>query len=107
MPVPDFTPTMPEMIRTRTERFGARPMILLKSQRLTYAEADERSARLARGLLASGHGKSSRVGIWLPNGPDWVTAFLAAARIGAVAVPLNTFYKPRELGWVLRHADVQ
>jgi acyl-CoA synthetase (AMP-forming)/AMP-acid ligase II len=107
MPVPDFTPTMPEMIRTRTQRFGARPMILLKGQRLTYAEADERSARLARGLLASGHGKGSRIGIWLPNGPDWVTSFLAAARIGAVAVPLNTFYKPRELGWVLRHADVQ
>ena len=107
MPLPDFTPTMPEMIRTRTERFGTRPMILLRDQRLHYAEADERSARLARGLLASGLGKGSRVGIWLPNGPDWVVAFLAAARIGAIAIPLNTFYKPRELGWVLRHADVQ
>jgi acyl-CoA synthetase (AMP-forming)/AMP-acid ligase II len=107
MPLPDFTPTIPEMIRTRTERFGTRPMILLRDQRLHYAEADERSARLARGLLASGLGKGSRVGIWLPNGPDWVVAFLAAARIGAIAIPLNTFYKPRELGWVLRHADVQ
>ena len=47
------------------------------------------------------------MGIWLPNGPDWVVAFLAATRIGAIAVPLNTFYKPRELGWVMRHADVQ
>jgi len=106
MPLPDFTPTIPVLVRTRSERFGARPMILLRDQRLRYAEADERSARLARGLLASGLGKGSRVGLWLPNGPDWVVAFLAAARIGAVVVPLNTFYKPRELGWVMRHADV-
>ena len=41
-----------------------------------------------------------------PNGPDWVVAWLAASRVGAVVVPLNTFYKPRELGYVLRHADV-
>ena len=107
MPFPDFTPTIPELVRTRTEHFGARPMILLRGERLHYAEADERSARLARGLLASGLGKGSRVGLWLPNGPDWVVAFLAAARIGAVVIPLNTFYKPRELGWVMRHADVQ
>jgi acyl-CoA synthetase (AMP-forming)/AMP-acid ligase II len=107
MPLPDFTPTMPVMVRTRSERFGARPMILLRDQRISYAEADQRSAKLARGLLASGLGKGSRVGIWLPNGPDWAVAFLAAARIGAVVIPLNTFYKPRELGWVLRHADVE
>ena len=42
-----------------------------------------------------------------PNGPDWVVAFLAAARIGAVAVPINTFFQARELGFLLRHADVQ
>jgi acyl-CoA synthetase (AMP-forming)/AMP-acid ligase II len=107
MPFPDFTPTIPEMVRTRTQRFGERPMILLRAERLHYGEADERSARLARGLLASGFGKGSRVGLWLPNGPDWVVGFLAAARIGAVVIPLNTFYKPRELGWVMRHADVQ
>jgi acyl-CoA synthetase (AMP-forming)/AMP-acid ligase II len=106
MPPLDFTPTMPAMVRTRGQRFAARPMILLRDQRISYAEADERSARLARGMLASGLGKGSRVGIWLPNGPDWAVAFLAAARIGALVVPLNTFYKPRELGWVMRHADV-
>jgi acyl-CoA synthetase (AMP-forming)/AMP-acid ligase II len=107
MPFPDFSPSIPEFVRTRSERFGARPLILLRDERITYAQADERSARLARGLLAEGVGKGSRIGIWLPNGPDWIVAFLAATRIGAVAIPLNTFYKPRELGFVLRHADVE
>jgi acyl-CoA synthetase (AMP-forming)/AMP-acid ligase II len=35
--------------------------------------------------------------VLLPNGPDWVGAWLAATRIGCVAVPINTFYKPRDL----------
>src|SRR5262249_52793153 len=50
--------------------------------------------------------KGARVAVLFPNGPDFVVAWLAASRIGAVVVPLNTFYKPRELGYVLRHADV-
>lgn len=104
---PDYTPSIPEFVRTRSERFGDRMLIVLRDERVSYAQADERSARLARGLLASGVGKGSRIGLWLPNGPDWVIAFLAAARIGAVVIPLNTFYKPRELGWVMRHADIE
>jgi acyl-CoA synthetase (AMP-forming)/AMP-acid ligase II len=73
---------------------------------LRYAEADARSRRIARGLLAGGVGKGTRVGVLLPNGPDWVVAWLAAARIGAIVVPINTFYQARELGFALRHADV-
>jgi acyl-CoA synthetase (AMP-forming)/AMP-acid ligase II len=42
----------------------------------------------------------------MPNGPDWVLAWLAAARIGALVIPLSTFSQARELHWLLRHADV-
>ena len=106
MDAPDYAPTIPEFLRTRRERFGDRTLIVLGERRLSYAEADRQSARLARGLLASGVSKGTRVGLLAPNGPDFAVGFLAAARIGAVVVPLNTFYKPRELGWVLHHADV-
>jgi acyl-CoA synthetase (AMP-forming)/AMP-acid ligase II len=106
MPFPDFEPTLPVFLETRSAEFGERPLILLDDERLTYAEAATRSEKLARGLLASGIVKGTRVGLLMPNGPDWVVAWLAAARIGAVVVPLNTFYKARELCWVLRHADV-
>jgi acyl-CoA synthetase (AMP-forming)/AMP-acid ligase II len=106
MTLPDFEPTAARLARRCAERFGARPFILLGERRLSYAQAEAESGALARGLLASGVGKGTRVGILMPNGPDWAVSFLAAARIGAIAVPINTFMKPRELGWVLRHADV-
>ncbi len=106
MPFPDYEPSLPVFLRTRVERFGERPLIALNDARITYGEAADQSARLARGLLAAGVTKGTRVGLLMPNGPDWIVAWLAAARIGAIVVPLNTFYKPRELGWVLKHADV-
>ena len=105
VPFPDYPPTVPEFLRTRVERFGERPLILLDDVRITYRDAALRSARLARGLIASGIGKGSRVALLAPNGPDWVVAWLAATRIGAIAIPINTFYQARELGWVLRHCD--
>jgi acyl-CoA synthetase (AMP-forming)/AMP-acid ligase II len=94
------------LLRTAVERHGKRLLIVQGETRLTYAEADARSMRLARGLLAIGVGKGTRVGLLMPNGPDWIVACLAATRIGAMLVPINTFYQARELGWVLRHADV-
>lgn len=106
MPFPAFPPTIPALLGASTARHGGRMLVVLGERRMLYAEADVASARLARGLLAAGVGKGARVGLLLPNGPDFITAFLAATRIGAVAVPVNTFFRARELGWVLRHADV-
>ena len=106
MRFPDFTATAPVFIRTLAERHGDKTLIALEGDRLSYSEANARSARLARALVARGAGKGTRIAILFPNGPDWVVAWLAAARIGAIAVPLNTFFQARELEWILRHADV-
>ncbi len=106
MSQPVIETDVPQFIRNRAERFGEETLVVLGGERLTYAEADERSSRLARGLLASGVGKGSRVGILFPNGPEWIVSWLAAARIGALTVPINTFSVARELHFVLHHADV-
>src|SRR5262249_26386557 len=107
MSFPDFTPTLPVLLRRLAAEHGDRELIATEAHRITYAQLESESAELARALLASGVGKGTRVGMLFPNGPDWVTAFFAATRIGALAVPISTFYQARELGWVLRHADVQ
>src|SRR5262249_26161400 len=73
---------------------------------LPYEGAERRSAALARGLLAVGAGKGTHVGILHPNGSEFVVAWLAAARIGAVSVPLSTFSTSTELRVLLRNADV-
>lgn len=104
---PGWRPTVPELLRIASTRFGDRECVVTPSSRLSYTELDERSARLAAQLVAAGAGKGTRVGLLFPNGTDWVTAWAAAARIGAITVPVNTFYREAELARFLRHADVQ
>ena len=106
MPFPDFTPTVPELVQHAAARFGDGTYLVANGERLTYRDVDTRSAALAKGLLAEGIGKGSRVGILIPNSADFLVAALGVARVGAVFVPVNTFSQTRELGWLLRHADV-
>ncbi|BBX16313.1 AMP-dependent synthetase [Mycolicibacterium duvalii] len=80
--------------------------VVSPADRLTYAEAGSRSAEHARWLLARGVGKGTRVGLFFPNGPEWVSWWLAVSRIGAIAVPLSTHYRAAELAKVVRLADV-
>lgn len=98
--------TVPAVLR---ERVGARPdevLLACDDDVLTYSAADRRSEQLARGLLAVGAGKGTHIGILHPNGSDFVTAWLAAARIGAVSIPLSTFSTPTELATLMRNADI-
>jgi len=98
--------TVPALLRSQV---AARPdavLLACDDDVLTYGAADERSAALARGLLAAGAGKGTHVGILHPNGSEFVVSWLAAARIGAVSVPLSTFSTGAELAGLLRNADV-
>jgi acyl-CoA synthetase (AMP-forming)/AMP-acid ligase II len=98
--------TLPSMLAALARRFGDRCAFSVKARSISYAELEQNSAHLARGLLAAGVGKGTRVGILMPAGPDFAEAFFAAARIGALPIPLSTFYQARELSLILRHADV-
>ena len=104
---PPFTPTSGTLARWCAQQWGDQPFVVLGEERLTYADADARSATLAKALLASGVGKGTHVGLLAPNGPDWVIAWLAATRIGAVVAMLNTYNKAAETSRTIRHADLQ
>jgi acyl-CoA synthetase (AMP-forming)/AMP-acid ligase II len=104
---PAHPPTAGALIRACADRFGDKAFAVLGEARLTYAEAEAQSAQIAKGLLASGAGKGTRVGLLAGNSPEWVLGWLGITRMGGVAVLLNTYNKARELSWVLRHADVQ
>jgi acyl-CoA synthetase (AMP-forming)/AMP-acid ligase II len=104
---PRYAPTSANLLRHCVEHWGEKTFCVLDDRRLTYREVDEQSAALAKGLLASGLGKGSRVALLAANSPDWIIGWLAVTRIGGVAALLNTYNKARELGWVLRHSDAQ
>jgi acyl-CoA synthetase (AMP-forming)/AMP-acid ligase II len=99
--------TVADVLREQVHNRGEHPLLICDSDRLTYAEAHRRSTKLACGLITLGAGKGSHIGVLYPNGPDFIVAMLAAARIGAVVIPFSTFATAPELATQLAHADVE
>ena len=63
--------------------------------RLSWYEFGEEVDRLARGLMALGVRHGEKIALWATNVPHWVVLMFAAAKIGAILLPLNTNYKER------------
>jgi acyl-CoA synthetase (AMP-forming)/AMP-acid ligase II len=98
--------TMPAALRRAAELYGADDCIVMPDRRITFGELELASRYFAMQLLAAGVSKGTRVGIHLVTGPEWAVAFAAVTRIGAVAMPFSTLYRPAELRTALRVGDV-
>ena len=77
-----------------------------RNLRFTWKTFDERVNNMANGLLSIGVTRGTNVGIWAQNVPDWLTVLYATAKIGAIAVTVNTNYKTEELAFVLKNSDM-
>lgn len=77
-----------------------------RNLRFTWSGFNERVDNMAKGLLSIGAVKGSHIGIWAQNVPDWLTFLYACAKLGAVAVTVNTSYKEHELAYVLENSDM-
>jgi len=108
---PQRAETLPQLVRAAAKAYGDAPALRLQresgEQLISFAELDRESARIARGLIARGVGKGSRIGFILGNGPDFALMVAAITRIGAIAIPISTLIRANELVRVLRQSDVQ
>jgi len=70
---------------------------IFKGARVTYREMNDITDRLAAGLASLGVKKGDRVGIFMPNTPQFVMAYFAILKAGGVVVATNPLYSPREI----------
>lgn len=82
-----------------------RVFILHDSRRLTFGEVDSQADALAAGLHNLGVEAGDRIALLLPPCPEFVVAMLAAAKLGAVIVPMDPRLTPAELQYMLRHSE--
>ncbi len=73
--------------------------VVFRDEQRTFAELDERSDRLAAGMLAHGLAPGDRVAILSHNRLEYIELFLAIAKAGLVAVPLNYLLRGPELAY--------
>ena len=100
------TTTMGDLLLRSAERRPDHEALVFPHARFTYREVAGRAIRVARSLAALGIGRGDHVGLLMPNSPDFVFGFFGIQMLGAVAVPLNTRYRARELAYVAENADL-
>lgn len=82
------------------------PALLYEDIRWTYLDLRDAASQVGRSLLEFGVRRGDRVGGWIGNQPEWLALCLGCAYVGAVFVPLNTWYKRSEIEWTLSHCGV-
>jgi fatty-acyl-CoA synthase len=97
--------TLGRWLRDRARTTPGRVAIDCRGVETTYADLDERSDRLAAGLLEAGLVPGDRVATLTATSPEHVVVFFACAKAGLILMPLNTRLADPELRYQLEDAE--
>jgi fatty-acyl-CoA synthase len=97
----EYPHTLPSLLEW-SRRNPLAPAVTDATATLTRDAFQDRVLRAAGGLRRAGVGSGSRVALWLPNGADYLAAIFACARLGALAIHINTRFRVGEVGSLLR-----
>ena len=104
-PVPEergpITADLGTIVSRAARRFGAKTALIAPGRTLTYHELDDLCDRVAGGLHDIGVRPGDRVSLYSPNRWEWVIAYHAALRAGAVVNPINVMLTAEEVAFVL------
>ncbi|MGH8784523.1 MAG: class I adenylate-forming enzyme family protein [Cupriavidus necator] len=89
--------------RLTPNKLGARD----SRRRLTFAQWNERAARLGHGLRGLGLQKGDRVALLAYNCVEWMEMYVALARAGLVAVPINFRLTAPEIAYIASHSEAR
>lgn len=87
--------TLPALLAARASRDA--PALIDRGRPVSFRALEDEARRVASGLARLGIEPGQRVALWLPNVPAWLAAFFACARIGAIAVSVNTRFRSHEV----------
>jgi len=86
---------------------GAVALVSDEGKETTWAELEQRSARIARRLRALGVRLDERVGLLADRSPDLITGLLGVVRAGGAYLPLDPIFPPERLAWMLADGGVR
>jgi len=99
--------TLSDLLRSAAREAPDAEAFRYREERLTYRDWDALADRLAAALAARGVTRGDVVALLLPSTPFYLVAYLAAARIGAVATGINSRYRRTEIGHILARSGAR
>ncbi len=94
-------------LQQSASRFGTKPALIFKDKTISFAELKAKVLGLANGLGSLQVRKSTKIGLFLPNSPEYVYSYLASFCLGATVVPLDFMLKNDELISCLSHSETE
>jgi fatty-acyl-CoA synthase len=93
------------LIEQRAREHPERPLAMVGERTFSYGHVDSQASALAAALAELGLGVGDHIAVNLPNGVEWIVSLLAAAKLGAVVVPVSPQLSSLDLRYQLRHAE--
>jgi crotonobetaine/carnitine-CoA ligase len=81
--------------------------LITAHEQITYDQLDARVNQVGNALEALGVTRGDKVGVMLPNTPEFLYAWWGNARLGGITVPLNTALKGEGLAYIINHCDAE
>ncbi len=103
----DYMPkmTLGDIVRLNAAAIPEKLALVSGGERLTCEQVNRRTNRLAHALLRAGMGQGDRVAVLAYNTVDYFCLYFATAKIGAILLPLNFWYRADEHRHVLDNAE--
>ncbi len=95
------------LLEETARRYPETPCTIFKGAKISFREMDQITDRLAAGLAEVGIKKGDRVGIFMPNTPQFVIAYFAVLKVGGVVVAINPLYSAREIEYQVNDAGIE
>jgi acyl-CoA synthetase (AMP-forming)/AMP-acid ligase II len=92
-------------VEATARRYPTKTAVHFKDQQISFSQLHENSLKLAHALKNLGVSKGDKIGIFLPNSPEYLYSYLACFYLGAVGVPLDFMLKTDELVSCLSHSE--
>jgi fatty-acyl-CoA synthase len=99
--------TLADLLGQRALQHPDRDALVFPAERASYRDLAARAHHFARTLAGLGVRRGDRVGLLLPESVDLVALLFAAAKIGAIPVPVNARFKAHELAHVIGHSGMK
>ena len=101
--------TLGQLLDQTVARCGENDAVVYADRdfRLSWYAFSEEVDLVAKGLMALGIRHGEKIALWATNVPHWVVLMFAAAKIGAILLPLNTNYKSHEMDFALKQSDAE
>lgn len=96
-----------QMLEEAARNYPETPCTIFKGAKISYREMNAIADQLAAGLASLGVKKGDRVGIFMPNTPQFVMAYFAVLKLGAIVVAVNPLYSAREIEHQVNDAGIE